>query len=96
MREGLLLVPTPLSSFDPQQRSFQSILAGTQFSLPFKRQNIFIHFCFQLYDREGKPELPQFKLREADGEGQDFLQSHKLLLQTLGQKMSQEITTDHV
>lgn len=93
MTEGFLLFPTRLSNFDPQQRSFQSILAGTQFSLSFNRQNSFTHLCFQLYAREGQPELPQLKLKEADGKGQDFLQPHKLLLQTLGQ-MSQEMAAD--
>lgn len=64
-----------------------------QFSLSFNRQNSFTHLCFQLSAREGQPELPQFKLREADGKGQDFLQSCKLLLQTLGQ-LSQEVAAD--
>lgn len=74
-------------------RSFQSILADTQFSLSFNRQNSFTHLCFQLSARERQPELPQFKLREADGKGQNFLQSHKLLLQTLGQ-LAQEVAAD--
>lgn len=58
-----LLFLTPLFFFDPHQRSFQSILVGTQFSLSFNRQNSFTHFCFHLSAREGQTELSQFKPR---------------------------------
>lgn len=60
---GHLHFLTPLFFFDPQQRSFQSILVGTQFSLPFNRQNSFTHFCFHLSPRTRQTELLQFKLR---------------------------------
>lgn len=93
MTGGFLLFLTPPSYFDPQQSSFQSILAGTQFSLSFNRQSSFTQLFFQVSAREGQPELPQFKLREADGKGQDFLQSCKLLLRTLGQ-LSEEMVAD--
>lgn len=53
------------------------------FLLSFSKQNSFTYLNFL-------PELPQFKLREADSKCQDFLQSHKLL-QTLGQ----EAAADH-
>lgn len=58
-----LVFLTPLLFFDPQQRSFQSILVGTQFSLSFNRQNSFTHFCFHLSARAGQTEILQFKLR---------------------------------
>jgi len=95
MTEGILLFPTPPFLLRCSAEELSKHSGRYSLHLSFNRQNIFTLLCFQLYAREGQPELLQLKLREADGKGQDFLQSCKLSLQTLGQTMSRELAADH-
>lgn len=64
MTGRFLLFLTPLSYFDPQQRSlkaFWQVLSSACFSTD--KTVLLISACFQLSARKGQPELPHFKMR---------------------------------